>query len=296
MSRRYLGGLLSTTSPTASSAAASGLWTLQQQFVQVGQTAWPFAGQLLSFVTGGANAVTYGTQSFYVLGGDAPYAGGKYVEFKASAPTSTLTFALSSGGGGGPLDDGDGATASGPGALASIVFTPALFNTYLLGKTLVLALGATWPGYGNSAYTWSPRAYTADGVIDYRAVMGWNTTVGYAQSTYGGYGAVDAVLYIKETGLILLACQGGVASPNFDSGPSYNASAYAASIGAATQTFNAFAYYGRFTHGVPNPSPWSENYGSIKSNSGASLGAPYGGGGAADVGSGSPGVFYMRNQ
>lgn len=272
------------------------MWTLQQQFVQVGQSAWPTGGQLLSFLVGGSNAVTYGTQSFYVFGGDAPYTGGKYVEFKAPTPTSTLTFALSSGGGGGPLDDGDGATASGPGALASIVFTPALFNTYLFGKTLVLALGATWPGYGNSSYTWSPRAYTADGVIDYRSVMGWNTTVGNAQSTYGGYGAVDAVLYVKETGLILLACQGGVASPNFDSGPSYTASAYAASIGATTQTFNAFNTYGRFTHGVPNPSPWSSNYGSIQSNSGAGLSTSYSLGGAADRSDGYVGVFYMRNQ
>ena len=40
MSRRYLGGLLSTSSPAASSSAASGLWTLQQHFVQKGQVAW----------------------------------------------------------------------------------------------------------------------------------------------------------------------------------------------------------------------------------------------------------------
>jgi hypothetical protein len=41
VSRRYLGGLLSTSSPVASISTASGLWTLQQQFVQVGQGAWP---------------------------------------------------------------------------------------------------------------------------------------------------------------------------------------------------------------------------------------------------------------
>jgi hypothetical protein len=41
VSRRYLGGLLSTSSPVATTSTASGLWTLQQQFVQVGQGAWP---------------------------------------------------------------------------------------------------------------------------------------------------------------------------------------------------------------------------------------------------------------
>ena len=65
MSRRYLGGLLSTSSPVATTSTASGLWTLQQQFVQRGQNAWPstappalYAFTDATFTPGGATGST----------------------------------------------------------------------------------------------------------------------------------------------------------------------------------------------------------------------------------------------
>jgi len=56
MSNRYFGGLLSTAS---AGTPYSGLWTVQQQFVQVGQNKWP-GGGLYSFTTA---TFTPGTQT-----------------------------------------------------------------------------------------------------------------------------------------------------------------------------------------------------------------------------------------
>lgn len=244
--------------------------------------------------------MTYGpeAQSFYVVGGSEHYNGGKYLEFQAPTPSAQLTFVLSSAGGSGPADNGDGATASGPGALASIVINPSIYEAYIAGKTLVLALGDSIPGYGLSTFSWSPRPFTDNGVINYRASMtAWNVSTGNAQNLYGGYGAVDSVLYVKETSLILLACQGGVASPDWDNAPRYTASAFAnTSIGATTQTFNAFNTYSRRQHGMMNSSPWSSNYGSLQSMNGAGLGSGYSRGGAAVRSDGDTGVFYMLAQ
>jgi hypothetical protein len=62
VSRRYLGGLLSTSSPVANTTTASGLWTLQQQFVQLGQSAWPgaalYAFTAATFTPGGQTGPT----------------------------------------------------------------------------------------------------------------------------------------------------------------------------------------------------------------------------------------------
>lgn len=59
MSRRYLGGLLSSSSPAASVASAPGLWTLQQQSIQVGQGAWPIKSAInMEFVASVDFAVT----------------------------------------------------------------------------------------------------------------------------------------------------------------------------------------------------------------------------------------------
>ena len=41
MSMRYKGGVISATAPTTSSSAATGVWTLQQQFQAIAGSGWP---------------------------------------------------------------------------------------------------------------------------------------------------------------------------------------------------------------------------------------------------------------
>jgi hypothetical protein len=179
---------------------------------------------------------------------------GRSVRFRV--PDGTKRFMLQSPGGGGPRDDGDQATPAWSGAL--VYFE----TTGLTGKLLDFHYGHKPNSWGSGQ--WTPLAHPDRQLNNPNQARNPTAT----QSSWGGVGGTDCLLYNVTDNYLIAHVEGGTGSQNYDGPPGRVAVAYfnSAQTPGVTSSYiaNGNTGGGRNNGAEPGRSPWMNNQNSVR--------------------------------